>query len=99
MKDMENTYEGWKNSSTWLVNLRIDNEYNTYMAKIDALRHRRIEDITPKFAKDTAKELLGRGFFNDGGSIGQVDWAEVDWAEIAESWAAEAADLREHEEA
>ena len=86
------SYEGWTNRETWLVNLWIDNDYGTYMAKVDLLKRRDIEDITPLFTKRTAQDLLPRGFYNDGGKIGQVNWSEV-----AESWQSELLDLLEHE--
>lgn len=93
-------YNGWKNYATWNVNLWIDNEYQSYMARLNECRNL-TELERPIIAADAeriATDLLMGStpdlkLIEEEAAIGDKNegfrWCDVDWAEIAEHWQAE----------
>lgn len=76
-------YNGWTNRDTWLINLWLDNDYDSYHAKLD-----RIAAETSPIDADAARRI-----FDDLGAsdiIGDKFSIEnVNFAEIAASWETE----------
>jgi hypothetical protein len=74
----DNTYNGWKNRETWLVNLWFGDSYHyaetgeTVTAEqIEAMIDEHIDEVVPSDC----------GFVRD-----LIDLSRVDWDELAEAW-------------
>ena len=68
------SYNGWKNRSTWNVNLWAMNEEGLYHSVMEG------KPYTPESAEEKARGLFGDNT-PDGDSL-----KEVDWEEIANAW-------------
>ena len=80
MDTTETTYNGWANRSTWLIPLWVDNDYDTYCAKLAML-----EDLDGPVSGHDAFAIAVQLWHG----TDEVDWDVVDWDRIAEHWEAE----------
>ena len=79
---MSETYSGWKNYSTWAVNLWMCNEEHSYRYWIEAAK--KAENVaeladTLKDAHEEAAPDLGASVYSDllGYALQSVDWYEI----------------------
>ena len=82
-------YHGWTNRDTWLVNLWLDNDHNTYMMRREAvaLVYKLCRTFDAEHARRVFDSLDGSALIGD-----PFDVERVEWSEIAEAWKNEAND-------
>lgn len=91
------TYNGWTNRETWLVNLWLGNDQATYSEVLDATRdaldtpHPRLTlaDWLRDWLELQVSECCGTryGFVTD---LALAASAHVDWQEVADGWLSDA---------
>lgn len=88
----DESYNGWSNRETWLVNLHLTNDYDTY---------KDVQGLVEGAQKDV--ELVTKliaGYVGGPNTcllpvllrdmrIHDQDWANINWREIAENWIAD----------
>lgn len=70
----DNTYNGWTNWETWMVNLWMTNDVGTYEAAREQPTASRLRDWWDELATDELE-----GFVADcvNGVLSEVDWQEI----------------------
>lgn len=78
----DETYQGWKNRETWIVNLWLNNDQGLYTHVMDNITKyhplRRAEFIE-SYAKGLIEDRVMTGFISDllNASLARVDWQEI----------------------
>lgn len=95
----DETYNGWTNRETWLVNLWLSNDESTYREALDTARellgtdHPRVAlaDWLQEFVELQVTDCCGTryGFVED---LAFTAAAHVNWFEVADGWLHDAAE-------
>ena len=79
----DNTYNGWTNWETWVVNLWITNSESTYLA-LRRLSRNHNGNIPEDAAKEFVRALYGENY--GGFPEDDLDADAIDWEDLIDNW-------------
>ena len=92
----DNTYNGWKNKETWLVNIWLSNDYDLYKHYVSTLTEivEKQSDVlyTHRLVVEELKEIVHEIYRDEHRESGLIDdlietsLSNVDWSRLAEHY-------------
>lgn len=84
----DTTYSGWTNYQTWVVNLHLSNDYDTYQT-LNEIAEQTLDTYRfSKILEDMVEEMCDTGNLLAQDLVGHA-LAHVNWMEIAKTWTQE----------